>query len=173
MNINARPIAEINLEEFERRLRAAGTSQSKVEDPLEELTRLVNVISRAGASAGAGGARFPLSSHCRQDLNRSRRKPALASANVCVLRSTKTSEATARESKVRGRREPPPPEPVAAADQAARARRVAPESRRARHGRRRDGGGRGLAQSRRRIHRAQVAAVHPRRRRAEQGRASR
>jgi hypothetical protein len=38
-------MAEINLEEFERRLRAAGTSQSKVEDPLEELTRLVNVIS--------------------------------------------------------------------------------------------------------------------------------
>ena len=36
---------EINLEEFERRLRAAGTQQSAVEDPLEELTRLVNTIA--------------------------------------------------------------------------------------------------------------------------------
>ena len=35
----------INLEEFERRLRMAGAAASSVEDPLEELTRLVNTIS--------------------------------------------------------------------------------------------------------------------------------
>jgi len=36
---------EINLEEFERKLRAAGSGQGGVEDPLEELTRLVNTIA--------------------------------------------------------------------------------------------------------------------------------
>jgi len=35
----------INLEEFERRLRTAGAAASSVEDPLEELTRLVNAIA--------------------------------------------------------------------------------------------------------------------------------
>ncbi len=40
-----RTVPEINLEEFERRLRAAGTQQGAVEDPLEELTRLVNTIA--------------------------------------------------------------------------------------------------------------------------------
>jgi hypothetical protein len=43
---NARPntAAEINLEEFERRLRAAVAPQAGVEDPLAELTRLVDTI---------------------------------------------------------------------------------------------------------------------------------
>jgi hypothetical protein len=43
---NAKPkaVAEINLEEFERRLRASVAPQSGVEDPLAELTRLVDTI---------------------------------------------------------------------------------------------------------------------------------
>ena len=41
----SRAISEINLEEFERRLRAAGAPQAGVEDPLSELTRLVNTIA--------------------------------------------------------------------------------------------------------------------------------
>ncbi len=32
---------EINLDEFERRLRAAGAQQARAEDPLAELSRLV------------------------------------------------------------------------------------------------------------------------------------
>jgi hypothetical protein len=41
-----RAVPEINLEEFERRLRAAGApQQGGVEDPLSELTRLVNTIA--------------------------------------------------------------------------------------------------------------------------------
>lgn len=43
---NARIVPEINLDEFERRLRSAGASQEGVEDPLAELTRLVDMISR-------------------------------------------------------------------------------------------------------------------------------
>ena len=38
------PAAEINLEEFERRLRAAAAPNAGVEDPLAELTRLVDTI---------------------------------------------------------------------------------------------------------------------------------
>jgi hypothetical protein len=41
----SKAISEINLEEFERRLRAAGAPQAGVEDPLSELTRLVNTIA--------------------------------------------------------------------------------------------------------------------------------
>src|SRR6201995_2277034 len=40
-----RAVSEINLEEFERRLRAAGAPQAGVEDPLSELRRLVNTIA--------------------------------------------------------------------------------------------------------------------------------
>jgi len=43
-NAKPRPVAEINLEEFERRLRAAAAPQAGVEDPLAELTRLVDSI---------------------------------------------------------------------------------------------------------------------------------
>ena len=46
MNSNARIVPEINLDEFERRLRSAGAPQEGVEDPLAELTRLVDMISR-------------------------------------------------------------------------------------------------------------------------------
>jgi hypothetical protein len=46
---------EINLEEFERRLRAAGAQQARAEDPLAELSRLVEFshfgISNGGTSA--------------------------------------------------------------------------------------------------------------------------
>ena len=41
----AKNVSEINLEEFERRLRAASSPQSPVEDPLAELTRLVDTIA--------------------------------------------------------------------------------------------------------------------------------
>lgn len=43
-NLKPKPAAEINLEEFERRLRAAAAPQAGVEDPLAELTRLVDTI---------------------------------------------------------------------------------------------------------------------------------
>lgn len=43
-NPKPRPVAEINLEEFERRLRASAGPQAGVEDPLAELTRLVDTI---------------------------------------------------------------------------------------------------------------------------------
>jgi hypothetical protein len=47
---------EINLDEFERRLRAAGAQQSQVEDPLAELSRLVE-FSHMGISNGETAAR--------------------------------------------------------------------------------------------------------------------
>ena len=47
---------EINLEEFERRLRAAGAQQARVEDPLAELSRLVE-FSHFGISNGETPAR--------------------------------------------------------------------------------------------------------------------
>ena len=50
MNIpGSRAADDINLEEFERRLRAAGAQQANVEDPLQELARLVE-SSYAGSS---------------------------------------------------------------------------------------------------------------------------
>jgi hypothetical protein len=45
MSSNVKRVHEVNLEDFERRLRAAGSAQGAIEDPLEELTRLVNTIS--------------------------------------------------------------------------------------------------------------------------------
>jgi hypothetical protein len=47
---------EINLDEFERRLRAAGAQQARAEDPLSELARLVE-FSRMGIANGAAPAR--------------------------------------------------------------------------------------------------------------------
>jgi SPOR domain len=47
---------EINLEEFERRLRAAGAQQARAEDPLAELSRLVE-FSHFGISNGGTSAR--------------------------------------------------------------------------------------------------------------------
>ncbi len=47
---------EINLEEFERRLRAAGAQQARAEDPLAELSRLVE-FSHFGISNGGTPAR--------------------------------------------------------------------------------------------------------------------
>jgi hypothetical protein len=43
---NAKIIPDVNLDEFERRLRSGGATPSPAEDPLAELTRLVNMISR-------------------------------------------------------------------------------------------------------------------------------
>ncbi len=42
----AKNVPEINLDEFERRLRTASPTEGGAEDPLVELTRLVNMISR-------------------------------------------------------------------------------------------------------------------------------
>jgi sporulation related protein len=47
---------EINLDEFERRLRAAGAQQTRAEDPLAELARLVE-FSQMGIANGAAPAR--------------------------------------------------------------------------------------------------------------------
>ncbi|HEY1884420.1 MAG TPA: SPOR domain-containing protein [Roseiarcus sp.] len=47
---------EINLDEFERRLRAAGAQQAQAEDPLEELSRLVE-FSHMGIANGETPAR--------------------------------------------------------------------------------------------------------------------
>src|SRR5271154_156680 len=46
----SRAADDINLEEFERRLRAAGAQQASVEDPLQDLARLV-VCSYVGSSS--------------------------------------------------------------------------------------------------------------------------
>jgi hypothetical protein len=60
---NAGKVPEINLDEFERRLRTAGAPPSGAEDPLAELTRLVTMISRDGVKgdsvAAAPQARMP------------------------------------------------------------------------------------------------------------------
>jgi len=57
MNVpGSRATDDINLEEFERRLRAAGAQQANVEDPLQELARLVE-MSYAGSSNSETSAR--------------------------------------------------------------------------------------------------------------------
>jgi SPOR domain len=57
MNVpGSRATDDINLEEFERRLRAAGAQQANVEDPLQELARLVE-SSYAGSSNSETSAR--------------------------------------------------------------------------------------------------------------------
>ena len=52
----SRAMDEINLDEFERRLRAAGAQQSQTEDPLAELSRLVE-FSHMGIANGETPAR--------------------------------------------------------------------------------------------------------------------
>jgi hypothetical protein len=54
----SRAMDEINLDEFERRLRAAGAQQTQAEDPLAELSRLVE-FSHMGISNGETPARRP------------------------------------------------------------------------------------------------------------------
>src|ERR1700729_809515 len=54
----SRAMDEINLDEFERRLRAAGAQQSQAEDPLAELSRLVE-FSHMGIANGETQARRP------------------------------------------------------------------------------------------------------------------
>ncbi len=52
-------VPEINLDEFERRLRAAGAPSTGVEDPLAELTRLVNAVhsdARRASTPSRGAA---------------------------------------------------------------------------------------------------------------------
>src|ERR1700677_5272635 len=52
----SRAVDEINLDEFERRLRAAGAQQAQAEDPLAELSRLVE-FSHMGIANGETPAR--------------------------------------------------------------------------------------------------------------------
>ncbi len=47
----AKIVPEINLDEFERRLRSAGAPPNNADDPLAELTRLVNMISQENAKS--------------------------------------------------------------------------------------------------------------------------
>ena len=57
MNVSgSRAADDINLEEFERRLRAAGAQQANVEDPLQELARLVE-SSYVGSSSETSARR--------------------------------------------------------------------------------------------------------------------
>jgi sporulation related protein len=59
MNVSgSRAADDINLEEFERRLRAAGAQQANVEDPLQELARLVE-SSYAGSSSETSARLVP------------------------------------------------------------------------------------------------------------------
>src|SRR5271166_289549 len=59
MNVSgSRAADDINLEEFERRLRAAGAQQATVEDPLQELARLVE-SSYAGSSSETSARLVP------------------------------------------------------------------------------------------------------------------
>ena len=51
MNVSgAKPAAQINLDEFERRLRAAGTQQANSEDPLAELAKLLDTSPQPAPS---------------------------------------------------------------------------------------------------------------------------
>jgi hypothetical protein len=52
-------VPEINLDEFERRLRAAGAPSTGVEDPLAELTRLVNAVHSDARRAARPGRADP------------------------------------------------------------------------------------------------------------------
>jgi hypothetical protein len=58
-----RATEDINLDEYERRLRAAGAEQANVEDPLLELARLIESsragVSESGASSGASAEPAP------------------------------------------------------------------------------------------------------------------
>ncbi len=67
----SRAAAEINLDEFERRLRAAGAQSAGSEDPLFELARLVESSRPAAASAapplGAAAGRRRGAAHASPD----------------------------------------------------------------------------------------------------------
>ena len=78
----SRAMDEINLDEFERRLRAAGAQQARAEDPLAELSRLVE-FSHMGISNGETPARRAARRlrRCARgafDLDRNRGSPANA-----------------------------------------------------------------------------------------------
>ena len=77
----SRAMDEINLDEFERRLRAAGAQQSQTEDPLAELSRLVEFSHMGianGETSGAPRRRGPGCARGAFDLDRNRRSPANA-----------------------------------------------------------------------------------------------
>jgi cell division septation protein DedD len=80
----SRATDEINLDEFERRLRAAGAQQSQVEDPLAELSRLVE-FSHMGISNGETAARR------RAEPSVTRAEP-LKSIETAALRPTLDDE---------------------------------------------------------------------------------
>jgi hypothetical protein len=114
----SKAISEVNLEEFERRLRAAGAPQAGVEDPLSELTRLVNTIAaerpRTEKVVDIASARMPKS------------EP--------FPNAHQLQRGTQAPSRNEGATPPPPPvaqpapAPVAPSGPVARAARVAPTS---------------------------------------------
>jgi hypothetical protein len=100
-NAKLKPVAEINLEEFERRLRASAAPQAGVEDPLAELTRLVDSI---------GFERTP--SERALDLSRaSRPTPPPRAESKPELRLAPLSEAP-KPPPPRAAPPPPPPPPA-------------------------------------------------------------
>jgi len=83
MNMNSprpKPVAEINLEEFERRLRASVATQAGVEDPLAELTRLVDTIGleRSPSERALEYGRAPRPAPAPQPVVEAPRAPAPA-----------------------------------------------------------------------------------------------
>ena len=82
----SKAISEIDLEEFERRLRVVRSPQAGVEDPLSELTRLINTIAadRPGTEkvVDIASARMPSRSPSRTRISsregRRRRRCATA-----------------------------------------------------------------------------------------------
>jgi hypothetical protein len=71
-------VADINLDEFERRLRAAGAFPTDADDPLLELARLVESAAKSASSTGA--AAIPTEGGDRGALETSALRPALEEA---------------------------------------------------------------------------------------------
>ena len=86
MNVSGSRAAEgINLDEYERRLRAAGAQQQNAEDPLLELARLVE-SSRFGNSGGtpADPAAEPAQQESRPSIETAALRPAIDEAEDLV-----------------------------------------------------------------------------------------
>jgi hypothetical protein len=117
-----KPVAEINLEEFERRLRASVAPQAGVEDPLAELTRLVDTIGleRSPSERALDYGRTPRPAPAPQPVVEAR-PPAPAPAPVMrapppapVVRAPPAPMVELRAPPAVELREPPPPPPPAA-----------------------------------------------------------
>jgi hypothetical protein len=95
MNVSgSRAADEINLEEFERRLRAAGARQANVEDPLQELARLVE-SSYGGSSSGGTSAQWV--SGAARSIETAPLRPAIDEAEGLVPASHEVDGAAGQE----------------------------------------------------------------------------